>query len=128
MAFDPARANEVGKIHEKPYFDVEKLQASLNGEEETPETSTAEAEAETDEAVAAEVTEAEEATEDATEEASEVTETTETEAPAESTVSFDLFIDIFYFLKLFDRFMIMNQIFASHSHKKYSAIKVNPFW
>lgn len=93
VAFDPAQANEVGKIHEKPYFDVEKLQASLNGEDETPETSTAEAEAETGEAVAAEVAEAEEATEDTAEEASEVTETTETEAPVEPTVSFDHFIE-----------------------------------
>ena len=92
MAFDPALANEVGKIHEKPYFDVEKLHASLNVEEETPETSTAEAE--TEEAVPAEVAEAEEATEDAAEEAAEVTETTETEAPAEPTVSFGHFIII----------------------------------
>ena len=89
MAFNPALANEVGKIHEKPYFDVEKLQASLNGEEETPETSTAEAE--TEEAAEGEAVEVEEATEDAAEEASEATEPTETEPPAEPTVSFDHF-------------------------------------
>ena len=89
VAFDPALANEVGKIHEKPYFDVEKLQASLNGEEPT-ETSTAEAE--TEEAADAEATEATEVTEagegETTEETSEVTETADTEAPAEPTVSF----------------------------------------
>lgn len=90
MAFNPALANEVGKIHEKPYFDVEKLQASLNGEEETPETSST-AEAETEEAAEGEAVEAEEATEDAAEEASEATEPTETEPPAEPTVSFDHF-------------------------------------
>ena len=98
VAFNPALANEVGKIHEKPYFDVEKLEASLNGEEETSETPAAEAE--TEEAVEAEVAEAEEATEVATEEASEATEPTETEAPAEPTVSFYHFIewnnDIFF--------------------------------
>lgn len=83
VAFDPALANEVGKIHEKPYFDVEKLQASLNGEEESAETSAAEAE--TEEAAGDEATEAEEG--DTAEETAEETAEVTPEAPAETTVS-----------------------------------------